>query len=223
MNLVRNQDRGCPPVQKPIPLHCSLSRTPRIPMAQPALDSAAPTRLRATYQDVLDAPPHQVAQILDGVLHTHPRPAMTHAHASSSLGMTLGPPFHQGSDGTGGWWIVDEPEVHLGDDILVPDLVGWRRERMPGFPDTAYVTLAPDWVCEVLSPSTRKLDAHDKRPVYAREGVGHLWFIDPAARALEAFEFQDGRWLLIATAQDEDPIRIPPFDAITFSLSRLWP
>jgi len=94
---------------------------------------------------------------------------------------------------------------------------------MPNFPDTAYVTLAPDWVCEVLSASTRKLDVHDKRLIYAREGVGHLWFIDPAARTLEAFEFHDGRWLLIATAQDDDPIRIPPFDAVTFSLGRLWP
>ncbi|MCY4286217.1 MAG: Uma2 family endonuclease [Thiotrichales bacterium] len=192
-------------------------------MAQPALDGTASTRSRATYQDVLDAPPHRVAQILDGVLHTHPRPAMPHAHASSSLGMTLGPPFHHGSDGPGGWWIVDEPELHLGDDIVVPDLAGWRRERMPNFPDTAYVTLAPDWVCEVLSASTRKLDVHDKRLIYAREGVGHLWFIDPAARTLEAFEFHDGRWLLIATAQDDDPIRIPPFDAVTFGLGRLWP
>ena len=148
---------------------------------------------------------------------------MPHAHASSSLGMTLGPLFHHGSDGPGGWWIIFEPELHLGDDIVVPDLAGWRRERMPNFPDTAYVTLAPDWVCEVLSPSTRKLDVHDKRLIYAREGVGHLWFIDPAVRTLEAFEFHGGRWLLIATAQDDDPIRIPPFDAVTFGLGRLWP
>jgi len=196
-------------------------------MAQPALDDTASARLRAkhraTYQDVLDAPPHRVAQILDGVLHTHPRPAMPHVHASSSLGMTLGPPFHHGSDGPGGWWIVDEPELHLGDDIVVPDLAGWRREQMPELPDTAYFTLAPDWVCEVLSASTRRLDLHEKRPIYAREEVPHLWLVDPADRTLAAFERHSGQWLPIAEAKDDEPVCIRPFDAITFSLGDLWP
>ncbi|MYK89894.1 MAG: Uma2 family endonuclease, partial [Acidobacteria bacterium] len=122
---------------------------------------------RATYQDVLDAPPHRVAEIVDGVLHTNPRPAMPHARASSSLGVKIGGPFDHDAGGPGGWWIIDEPELHLGEDILVPDLAGWRRERMPVYPDAAYCTLAPDWVCEILSPSTRKLDLHGKRPVYA--------------------------------------------------------
>ena len=180
-------------------------------------------RRRATYQDVIDAPMHMVAEVVDGSLHTHPRPAMPHALASSSLGVEIGSPFHKGRGGPGGWWIVDEPELHLGEDILVPDLAGWRRERMPDFPDTAFVTLAPDWVCEVLSPSTRDLDRHGKRPVYAREGVAHLWFIDPVARDLEAFELRDGEWVLIATARNDDPVSIPPFEAITFPLDALWP
>ena len=178
---------------------------------------------RATYQDVLEAPAHRVAEIVDGVLYTHPRPAMPHAHASSSLGVKVGGPFHYDSGGPGGWWIVDEPELHLDDDILVPDLAGWRRERMPEFPETAYVTLAPDWGCEVLSPSTRKLDLCGKRPVYAREGVAHLWLVDPTDRTLEAFELREGQWVLIATAQDTDPVCIPPFEAVTFSLADLWP
>ena len=178
---------------------------------------------RATYQDVLDAPAHMVAEVVDGSLHTHPRPAMPHALASSSLGGELSSPFQKGRGGPGGWWIVFEPELHLGDDIVVPDLAGWRRDRMPDFPDTAFVTLAPDWVCEVLSPSTRDLDRHGKRPVYAREGVGHLWFIDPTARDLEAFELRDGEWVLIATARNDDPVSIPPFEAITFPLDALWP
>jgi len=178
---------------------------------------------RATYQDVIDAPMHMVAEVVDGSLHTHPRPAMPHALASSSLGVELGSPFQKGRGGPGGWWIIDEPELHLGEDILVPDLAGWRRERMPDFPDTAFVTLAPDWVCEVLSPSTRDLDRHGKRPVYAREGVRHLWFIDPEARDLEAFELRDGEWVLIATARNDDPVSIPPFEAITFPLDALWP
>ena len=106
---------------------------------------------------------------------------------------------------------------------MVPDLAGWRRERMPEYPDTAYVTLAPDWVCEVLSASTRRFDLHDKRPIYARENVAHLWFVDPTDRTLEAFELREGHWVLIASAKDDDPISIRPFDAITFGLGDLWP
>ncbi len=180
-------------------------------------------RRRATYQDVIDAPAHMVAEVVDGTLYTHPRPAPPHAAASSALGMELGSPFQRGRGGPGGWWIIDEPELHLGEDIVVPDIAGWRRERMPDFPDTAFFTLAPDWVCEVLSPSTRDLDRHGKRPVYAREGVRHLWFIDPGARDLEAFELRNGEWVLIATARNDDPVSIPPFEAITFPLDALWP
>ena len=178
---------------------------------------------RATYQDVIDAPAHRVAEVVEGTLYTHPRPAMPHALASSALGAKIGDPFNFGKGGPGGWWIIDEPELHLGGDILVPDLAGWRRERMPDFPDTAFVTLAPDWVCEVLSRSTRDLDRHGKRPVYAREGVGHLWFVDPEARDLEAFELRDGERVLIATARNDDPVSIPPFEAISFPLDALWP
>ena len=180
-------------------------------------------RRRATYQDVLDAPLHRVAEVVDGVLHTNPRPAMRHAHASSSLGTKIGGPFHHDAGGPGGWWIIFEPELHLGDDILVPDLAGWRRERMPVFPDAPYTTLTPDWVCEVLSPSTRKLDLHGKRAAYGREQVGHLWLVDPADRTLEAFELREGEWVLIATAQDDASVCIRPFDAVTFSLGDLWP
>ena len=182
----------------------------------------APTP-RATYQDVLDAPPHRVAEVVDGTLYTHPRPAASHARASSSLGVKVGGPFDYDAGGPGGWWIIFEPELHLDEDILVPDLAGWRRERMPVYPDIAYFTLTPDWVCEVLSPSTRKLDLLGKRPVYAREGVGHLWLVDPVDRTLEAFELHEGRWVLIASAKDDDPVSIRPFDAVTFSLADLWP
>ena len=184
-------------------------------------ESEAPRR--ATYRDVLDAPAHRVAEIVDGTLHTQPRPAAPHALASSRLGGELTGPFDRGRGGPGGWWIIDEPELHLGEDILVPDLAGWRRERMPDYPDAAYVTLAPDWVCEVLSPSTRKLDLHGKRPIYAREGVEHLWLVDPAGRTLEALELREGQWVLIASAKDADPVCIRPFDAVTFNLGDLWP
>lgn len=185
--------------------------------------STAQRTIPATYQDVLDAPAHLVAEILNGTLYTHPRPAMPHALASSSLGDELMSPFGKGRGGPGGWWIIDEPELHLGDDILVPDLAGWRRERMPEYPDTAYVTAAPDWVCEVLSASTRKLDLHEKRPVYARERVAHLWLVDPTERTLEAFELRGGELVLIGSARDDEPVSIRPFDAITFGLGDLWP
>ena len=191
-------------------------------MARPLAARIRPER-RATYRDVLEAPAHMVAEVVEGTLSTHPRPAMPHALASSALGAKIGDPFNFGKGGPGGWWIIDEPELHLGEDILVPDLAGWRRERMPDFPDTAFVTLVPDWVCEVLSPSTRDLDRHGKRPVYAREGVAHLWFIDPEARDLEAFVLRNGEWVLIATARNDDPVSIPPFEAISFPLDVLWP
>ena len=191
--------------------------------APSAHDDAFTVRPRATYQDVLDAPAHRVAEIVDGTLHTHPRPAMPHALATTHLSDELVSPFGKGRGGPGGWWIFIEPEVHLGEDILAPDIAGWRRERMPEYPRTAYVTLAPDWVCEVLSASTRKHDLCGKRPIYAREGVAHLWLVDPVDRTLEGFELRDGQWVLIATAADDDPVRIRPFDAITFSLGALWP
>ena len=191
-------------------------------MAQSAAHKHDSTR-RATYQDVLDAPAHHVAEIINGTLYTHPRPAMPHARATWVLGGKIGDPFDYGPRGPGGWWLSSEPELHLDDEIVVPDLAGWRRKRMPEYPETAYVTLAPDWVCEVLSPSTRKVDLHEKRPLYAREGVAHLWLVEPADRTLEAFELHDGQWLLIASAKDDEPISIRPFDAITFSLGDLWP
>ncbi len=129
---------------------------------------------RATYQDVLDAPPRMVAEMIAGTLHTHPRPAMRHAWASSGLGMKIGSPFNYGDDGPGGWRIVFEPEPHLGEDIVVPDLAGWRRETMPEYPDAAYCAIAPDWACEVLSPSTRRLDLGGKRALYARDGASAI-------------------------------------------------
>ena len=178
---------------------------------------------RATYQDVLDAPPDKVAEVVDGALYIFHRPAFPHARASSVLGRYIGTPFDDGLGGPGGWWIIDEPQLHLGEDIVVPDLAGWRRERMPVFPDTAYTTLAPDWVCEVLSPSTRKLDLGGKSAVYARAGVGYIWFVDPIAHSLEANVLRDGKWVEIAKLYDDATVSLPPFEAISFNLGDLWP
>ena len=120
------------------------------------------------------------------------------------------------------WWILREPELRLGGQILAPDLVGWRRERMERLPDTQYLTLAPDWVCQVLSTEQHRRELPDRRRLYAREGVRHLWLVHLAERTLEAFELRDCGWVLITTAKDDDPVSIRPFDAITFSLGDLW-
>ena len=178
---------------------------------------------RASYQDVLDAPPHMVAEVLAGTLYTQPRPASSHARAGTVMAGKISPPFDHDTSGPGGWWIVFEPELHLGEDILVPDLAGWRRETMPDYPDAAFFDIAPDWVCEVLSPSTARIDRHEKAGIYAREGVSHLWFVDPMARTLEVMALREGHWVLLATLADDAPVSQPPFEAISFPLEALWP
>jgi hypothetical protein len=188
------------------------------------MNEHAPTiRRPATYQDVLDAPPHMVAELIKGALHLQPRPASPHLYAGSSLGGELDGPFQKGRGGPGGWWLLDEPELHLAQDVLVPDLAGWRRERLPVYPDAAFFELAPDWVCEILSPGTRRTDLTDKRDLYRAAGVAHLWLIDPQARTLEAFALREKAWLLVAAFKDDAEIRVVPFDAAGFRLSALWP
>ena len=176
----------------------------------------------ATYADVLAAPRHMVAEVLFGALHTHPRPAGPHSAASSVIGVELGGPFMRGKGGPGGWILLDEPELHLGEDIVVPDVAGWRRERMPKVPAAAYFTLVPDWACEVLSPGTRKLDQTDKLTIYAREGVRHVWHVDPDARTLLDMRLERERYSILATHRDDDRVRAEPFEAIELELAALW-
>lgn len=184
---------------------------------------ADPARRRANYDDVLAAPEHKVAEVIDGELHLFPRPAKAHAAAASALGGELGPPFKRGRGGPGGWWILDEPELHVATDIVVPDLAGWRRERMPVLTsDAPYFTLAPDWACEVLSPSTAKIDRTQKLPIYARERVAHVWLVDPLLRTLEVLELDGSTFRLLGTFRDEEVIRARPFDAIELELGALW-
>lgn len=169
-------------------------------------------------------PPHMVAEIIDGELITSPRPAFPHARTASRLGMALGGPFDLGTGGPGGWVILDEPELHLGPnpDVLVPDLAGWRRERMPRIPSAAAVALAPDWVCEILSPSTMPTDRTGKMPIYAREKVGHLWLADPLAQTLEVFRLDAQRWLLLATHHGAVTVEAEPFEAVPIDLATIW-
>lgn len=183
---------------------------------------ATPAPKRATYEDLLRVPANLVAEILDGELYTSPRPASPHALASSGLGMEIGGPFHMGRGGPGGWWILFEPELHFGEDVLVPDRAGWRRERMPAVPKVPFFTLPPDWICEVESPSTRRLDRVKKLPAYARRGVSHAWLVDPEARTLEVLRLEGNSWVLAATHGGDEIVRAEPFAAVELDLLVLW-
>jgi Uma2 family endonuclease len=179
-------------------------------------------RKEATYADLLALSENVIGEIVDGELIASPRPAAPHARASSVLGGDLGPPFDRGRGGPGGWWIVFETEIHLGRQVLVPDLAGWRRERMPTFPTAAFFTLAPDWVCEVLSPSTQRLDRIRKLAVYLEEGVTWAWLVDPLARTLEVFESRGNRWTLAGTFEGDAVVRAVPFDAVEIEIGGWW-
>jgi Uma2 family endonuclease len=184
--------------------------------------SDQPPRRQATYEDLEELPPNVVGELVDGELHVSPRPASLHALAASVLGGELMGPFGRGKGGPGGWLLLDEPELHLGKDVLVPDIAGWRRERMPRMPDTVGFTLPPDWVCEVLSPSTAVLDRDSKRRVYAREGVRHLWLVEPSARLLEVYRLEGGKWVLLGTHAGEVTVHAEPFEALRLELGALW-
>ena len=184
--------------------------------------SDQPPRRGATYEDLEKLPPNVIGELVDGELYVSPRPAVRHSYATAVLNSQLGPPFGLGKGGPGGWVILFEPELHLGRDALVPDIAGWRRERMPEMPDTAALTLAPDWVCEVLSPSTEGLDRARKMGVYAREGVKHLWFVDPRLQMLEVYRLEQGRWSHLGAHLGNTPVRAEPFEAIELKLGLLW-
>jgi Uma2 family endonuclease len=176
----------------------------------------------ATYDDLEELPPNRVGEIIAGELYASPRPAVPHTLAASRLGGELIGPFDRGRGGPGGWLLLFEPELHLGDDVLVPDFAGWRRERLPTLPRTAAMTLAPDWLCEVLSPSTEARDRADKLPVYAREGVRHVWLVDPDLRTLEVFRLEGPHYTLLATHVGAARVRAEPFAALELELNALW-
>ena len=184
---------------------------------------AHPVKRPASYEDILALPEHVVGEIVDGELHVSPRPAPRHAAAASALGEELGPPFKRSKGGPGGWFILFEPELHLAGDVLVPDLAGWRRERMPEMPvDLPYFVLAPDWLCEVLSPSTARLDRSKKLAAYSRERVGHVWIVDPIAQTLEVLRLDGDTYRIALVAGGDDKVRAEPFDAIELELAILW-
>ena len=176
------------------------------------------------YEAFLNVPAHRCAEIVNGTLYVMPRPAPRHANASSMLGGALSGPFQRGRGGPGGWWILDEPELHLVElEAVVPDLAGWRVERMPELPEEAFFTLPPDWVCEVLSKSTERLDREEKLPLYAEHGVRHVWLVDPIAKTLEVYTLGErGRWRDVRHHRGDEHVHAAPFEAIELALSDLW-
>ncbi len=187
------------------------------------MSGSSPKR-RATYADLLKVPDRFVAEIIHGKLYTTPRPAPRHAQAETSLAGSLHGPFQNGLGGPGGWWILLEPELHLlgGDEVLVPDLAGWRTERMPALPETAFFETVPDWICEVLSPTTAALDRSEKIPIYAEAGVHHAWLVDPLLQTLEVLRREGARWFLVTTFRGEAQVRAEPFDAIALDLPLIF-
>ncbi len=177
---------------------------------------------RATYEDVLNAPENKVAEILDGELVLSPRPAPRHAVAHSRLMGALGGPFDIGVGGPGGWWILTEPELHLGEHVVVPDLAGWRRERLPAIPDEPFFSLAPDWACEVLSPSTERFDRSRKLRIYAEAGVAYAWLVKPSDHTLEVLHLREGAWTIVGVWEETASVRAEPFEAVSLDLGRLW-
>jgi Uma2 family endonuclease len=191
-----------------------------------AIDILRDPQRKPTYADIEALPAHLVGEILAGELVVSPRPAAPHTKAATALGVLVGAPFQMGLGGPGGWWFADAPELSLGVDPrfdpVVPDLAGWRRESMPEFPVTPQFRTVPDWVCEVVSPSTQRHDRVLKLPFYARAGVRHVWLIDPLARILEVYRLVDTTWQLAAIFGGDDPVRAEPFDLIEIPLGALW-
>lgn len=187
---------------------------------------AAPQKHQADFQELyrqLEAlPENQVGEIINGSLHANPRPAGPHGRAASAIGMDIGTPYDRGKGGPGGWWIIFEPELHILEQVLVPDIAGWRHETLPAIPQDHRFTVAPDWVCEVLSPSTGKTDRIEKMPIYASYGVEYLWLVDPLSKTLETYALNDGQWTLTGSFMDDDTVSIVPFDAVELELAELW-
>jgi Uma2 family endonuclease len=181
-------------------------------------------RRQALYDAYCAVPEHQRAEIIDGTLYVLPRPAPRHANATTALGSELHGTFQRGRGGPGGWWILFEPELQLVDlEPMSPDLAGWRVERMPTLPETAFFTIAPDWICEVLARSTETVDRTKKLPIYAAHGVRHVWLIDPIAKTLEVHSLgDDRRWRDVRVYEGNGRVRVDPFAAIELDLAALW-
>jgi Uma2 family endonuclease len=183
---------------------------------------AARLRDHATYEDLLRVPENMVAELIEGELYASPRPAGLHTNAMSVLGAIIGRAYQLKIGGPGGWWILDQPELHFRHNVLVPEVCGWRRQRMPELPKDHIFSVVPDWVCEVTSPANGRIDRLKKMPIYAREGVGHAWLVEPEQQVLELYRRENSSWLLVATYGDHAIVRAEPFEAIEIDMTLVW-
>ncbi|HEY4059515.1 MAG TPA: Uma2 family endonuclease [Kofleriaceae bacterium] len=180
------------------------------------------TKHPATYKDVLRAPENQVAELIGRTLYLSPRPKGPQASVAAYLGANLITRFGSGGGGRNRWLILAEPELHLGQRVVVPDLAGWKRRRMNEVPLGHKFTIVPDWVCEIASPGTATHDRHNKMPLYAEAGVKHVWLITPLPKMLEVYRLVKQQWVFIGTHVGNERVRAEPFDDALLSLSRLW-
>jgi Uma2 family endonuclease len=184
---------------------------------------AEPAKKPAVYEDLFGIPERMTGEIIDGDLIVTPRPSRKHVFAATALGTKVAGPYQFGEGGgPGDWLLLIEPEIKLGEDILVPDLAGWRRERFPAEEETNWISVAPDWVCEVLSPRTLRVDKIKKMPIYGEYEVQHLWLIDPNAKTLDVFRLESGKWMVAGLYAEDDKVRVEPFQEIEIDLRNLW-
>ena len=176
------------------------------------------------YDRLMSLPDNLTGEILNGQLHTQPRPTGPHARAEGRLFSKVGRGYDEGEGGPGGWWIIIEPEVHFVRDteVVVPDIAGWRRERMPDIPTGHRFEAVPDWICEILSPSSASKDREIKMPIYVHFGVRYAWLVDPLARTLDTFEAKDGAWASTGAFAENDVVNTAPFEAVSIRLTDLW-
>jgi len=179
-------------------------------------------RKKATYDDLYQVPENMTGEIINGELIATPRPSRKHVYATSTLGNEIGPPYHLGRGGPGGWIILIEPEISFVENILVPDLAGWKRERFPKFEDHNWISVTPDWVCEILSPNSVRTDRIKKMRIYAQHEIRHVWLVDPVQMMLEVFKLESGHWIIIGVFAEDDKVRTEPFQEIEIDLSNLW-
>ena len=184
--------------------------------------SRPPRRRPATWEELEQVPEDLIGEIVAGEIVVTPRPDVPHMEVTSFLGDVLSAPFRRGIGGPGGWVIFDEPRIRFGEDVRVPDLGGWRKERWVNVPRRGPIPILPDWICEVLSRATERQDRTTKMALYARAKIRHLWLITPESRTLEVYRLEPAGWLLTGTHADRDRVRVEPFDAIEFDLSLLW-
>jgi len=181
-----------------------------------------PAANKASYNDLYNIPDNMVGEIIDGELIGTPRPSARHANIEFVLSGRLAPPYRFGEGGPGGWIFLIEPELMLGEHLLVPDLAGWKKERFPGVPEENWISVNPDWICEILSPRTIRIDKVKKMPIYAQHRVPYLWLVDPTNKTLEVFKLESGKWSVFGAFAENDKMRAEPFEEVEIDLTNLW-